>query len=80
MSDSRPASLDGLCIYQLKLLSEIGSIADLDLRDVDLELAAATAPTQVVEVSVHAEGSVEEPPAIKVSQAPTMDNVIPAPP
>ena len=47
-----------------ELLLETGSIADLDLRDVHLELAAATAPTQVVEVSVHSEGSVEEPPAI----------------
>ena len=33
-----------------ELLSETGSIADSDLRDVDLELAAVTAPTQVVEV------------------------------
>ena len=30
----------------------------------DLDLAAATAPTQGVEVSVNSEGSVEEPPAI----------------
>ena len=61
-----------------ELLSETGSIADSDLRDVDLELAAATAPTQVVEVSIH-QSSVEESPAIDVGQAPTMDNVITVP-
>ena len=61
-----------------ELISETGSIAEADLRDVDLDLAAVTAPTQVVEVSVH-QGLVEEPPAIDVGQAPTMDNVIPAP-
>ena len=42
--DSASASSD--------LISETGSIADLDLRDVDLELAAVTAPAQVIEVSV----------------------------
>ena len=67
--DSASTSLD--------LISETGSIADSDLRDVDLELAAVTAPTQVVEVSVHS-GSVNAPPAIHAAgQAPTMDNVIP---
>ena len=30
-----------------ELLSETGSIADSDLRDVDLDLAAVTTPTQV---------------------------------
>ena len=44
----------------------------------DLELAAVTAPAQVIEVLVH-QGSVEEPPAIDAGQASTMDNVIPAP-
>ena len=43
-----------------ELLSETGSIADADLRDVDLDLASVTAPTQVIEVSVH-QGSVKEP-------------------
>ena len=44
----------------------------------DLELAAATAPTQVVEVSIH-QSSVEQSPAIDAGQAPTMDNVITMP-
>ena len=52
-----------------------GAIADSDLRDVDLELAAATSSTRVVVVSVH-QSSVEESPAIDAGQAPTMDNVI----
>ena len=60
-----------------ELLSETGSIADSDFTEVDLGLAAVTAPTQVVEVSVHSEGSVEA--AIDASQAPTMDNVFPVP-
>ena len=55
------------------LLSDNGSIADLDIREVDLELAAASAPTQVAEVSIH-ESSVVEP-AIMTGQAPTMDIV-----
>ena len=59
------------------LLSETGSIADSDLRDVDLDLAAVTAPTQVVEVSVH-QGSFEEPPTIDAGQAQTTYNMIPA--
>ena len=61
------------------LISETGSIANSDLREVDLELAAVTDPTQVVEVSVHSDGSVEESPVIDASRALTMDNVIPAP-
>ena len=55
------------------LLSDNRSIADLDIREVDLELAAASAPTQVAEVSIH-ESSVVEP-AIMTGQAPTMDIV-----
>ena len=69
-SDSASTSSD--------LISEIGSIADSDLMDVDLELAAVTAPAQVVGVSVH-QGSVEVPPAIDAGQGLTMDNVIPSP-
>ena len=61
------------------MISETGSIADSDFRDVDLDLAAVTANTQVVEVSVHSERSVKEPLAIDAGQAPAMDNVIPAP-
>ena len=61
-----------------ELISETGSIADSDLRDVDLELAAVTAPAQEVEVPVH-QGSVKEPPAFDAGQARTMDNVIPVP-
>ena len=59
-------------------LLETGSIADSDLRDVDLELAVATAPTQVVQVSIH-QSSVKESPAIDAGQAPTMVNVITVP-
>ena len=44
----------------------------------DLELAAATAPTQVVAVSVH-QSLVEEPPTIVEGQAPTMDIVTTVP-
>ena len=62
-----------------ELLSETGSIADPDLRDVDFDLAAVIALTQVVEVSVHSAGSVEDPPAVDASQAKTMDNVITMP-
>ena len=57
-----------------ELHSDTGSIADSDLREVDLELAAATAPTQVVEVSIH-QSLVKESPAIVAGQAPTMDIV-----
>ena len=59
------------------LIPDTGSIADLDIKDVDLELAVVTSLAQVIEFSVH-QGSVEAPPAIDVGQAPTMDNVIPA--
>ena len=62
-----------------ELLSETGSIADSDLRDVDLELAAVTAHALVVEVSVHETSSVEESPAIDAGQALTMDNVTTVP-
>ena len=58
----------------LELHLDTGSIADSDIREVDLELAAATAPTEVVTVSVH-QSLVEEPPAIVEGQAPTMDIV-----
>ena len=58
-----------------ELIPETGSIADSDIRDVDLVLPAETAPAQVTEVSVLR--SVEAPPAIDVGQALTMDNVIP---
>ena len=54
---------------------DTGSIADSDLRDVDLDLAAATAPTQVF---VH-QSSVEESPTIVAGQAPTMDIVTTVP-
>ena len=63
--------------FSSELISETSSIADLDIRDVDLDSAAVTAPAQVIEVSV--QGSVDMPPAIDVGYAPTMDNVIPAP-
>ena len=59
------------------LYSVTGSIADSDLRDMDLVLAAVTAPTQASRSSSWSARSVEEPPAIDVSRAPTMDNVIP---
>ena len=57
-----------------ELSSDTESIADSNLREVDLELAAATAPTQVVEVSIH-QSLVEESPAIVAGQALTMDIV-----
>ena len=57
-----------------ELHSDTGSVADSDLREVDLELAAATAPTHVVEVSIH-QIWVQESPAIVAGQAPTMDIV-----
>ena len=59
---------------RLELISETGSIADLDIRDVDPVSAAEAAPAQVTDVSVL--GSVEVPPAIVAVQALTMDNVI----
>ena len=52
---------------------DTGSIADSNIREVDLELAAVTAPTQAVEVSIH-QSFVEEP-AIMTCRAPTMDIV-----
>ena len=61
-----------------ELISETGLIAGSDIRDVDLDSAAVTAHSQVIEVSVH-QGSVKAPPAIHAGQAPTMDTVIPAP-
>ena len=69
-------SLDGFCIYQLRINIRYW-LADSDLKDVDLHLATVTAPAPVVDVSVHQE-SVRESTAIEASQAPTMDNVIPA--
>ena len=60
-----------------ELTSETGSIADSDIRDVDPDSAAVTALAQVIKASV--QGSVEAPPTIDAGQAPTMDNVIPAP-
>ena len=66
--DSASSSLD--------FISETGSISDSDLRDVDLELAAVTAPAQVIEASVPS-GSVGVLPTIDAGHAPTLDNVIP---
>ena len=60
------------------LISDTGWISDSDIKHVDLELAAVTAPAQVKEVSVH-QGSVEAQLSIDVGQAAMMDNVIPAP-
>ena len=60
-----------------ELISETGSIADSDIRDVDLDSAAVIAPAQFQEVSV--QDPVEEPPAIDAGQAPTMDNLVPTP-
>ena len=68
----------GLLTWMDSASTSSDHIADSDVWDVDLELAAVTAPSQVVEVSVHS-GSVEAPAAIDAGQAPTMDNVIPAP-
>ena len=62
----------------MDLLSETGSIADSNLRDVDLELAAVTAHALVVEDSVH-QSSVQESPAIDTGHALTMDNVTTVP-
>ena len=60
------------------LISDTGLIADSDIRDVDLEFSAVTAPAQVIAVSIH-QGSVKALPAIDVGQPRTMDNVIPVP-
>ena len=51
------------------LIPDTGSIVDSDITDVDLELAAVTAPAQVIEVSVH-QGTVVAPPAIDVLSGP----------
>ena len=53
-----------------ELISKTGWIADSDIRDVDLDSAAVTAPAQVIEISV--QGSVEAPPAIDAGQAPPL--------
>ena len=62
----------------LELHSEPGSIADSELGEVDLELAATTANTLEVQVSIH-QSLVEEPPTIIACQAPTMDIVTTVP-
>ena len=75
---SRSPSLEGFClIYQLGINIRDWLDCRFGVRDVDLDSAALTAPAQVIEVSV--QGSVEVPPVIDAGQAPTMDNVIPAP-
>ena len=51
------------------LIPDTGLIADSDIKDVVLELAAVTAPAQGIEVSVH-QGSVVAPPAIDVLSGP----------
>ena len=51
------------------LIPDTGLIADLDIKDVDLELAGVTAPAQGIEVSVH-QGSVVASPAIDVLSGP----------
>ena len=60
-----------------EFISDTGSIADSDIRDVDLDSAAVTAPAQVIEVSV--EAPVKALPSIDAVQAPTMDSSVPAP-
>ena len=57
---------------------ETGSIADSDTKDVDLDFAAVTAHSQVMELSVH-QRPFEAPPSLDEGQAPTMDNLVPAP-
>ena len=48
-----------------KLISETGSIADLDIQDIDLDSSAVTAPDQVLEVPD--QGSVKaRPPLMRV--------------
>ena len=61
-----------------ELISETCPIADSDIRDVDLDSADVTAHSLVIEVSVH-QGPVKALPAIDGGQAPTMDNLVPAP-
>ena len=58
------------------ILSETGSLADSDIRDIDLHSSAVTGLSQDIEVSVH-QGPVEVLPAIDAGQAPTMDNFVP---
>ena len=60
-----------------ELISETGSLADSDIRDVDLDSANVAARSQVIDVSVH-QGPVEAMPAIDADQAGTMDNLVPA--
>ena len=61
-----------------KLISETGSLADLDIRDVDLDSANVEEHSQIMEVSVH-QGPVEVTSAIiDVGRALTMDNLVPA--
>ena len=61
-----------------ELISKTGSLADSDIRDVDLDSAYVEAHSQVVEVSVH-QGTVQATSAIDAGQAPTMDNLVLAP-
>ena len=60
------------------LTSDYTVAADSDIRYVDLDSAAETVHSQVIEVSVH-QGRVEALPAIDAGRAPTMDNLVPAP-
>ena len=57
---------------------ETGWIADSDIKDVDIDFAAVTAHSQVMELSVH-QGPFEAPPSIDAGQALTMDNLVPTP-
>ena len=60
-------------------MSEPGSLADLDVRHVDLDSANVEAHSQDIEVSVH-QGPVEATSiVVETGQAPTMDNLVPAP-
>ena len=60
-------------------MSEPGSLADLNVRHVDLDSANVEAHSQVIEVSVH-QGPVEATSIIvEAGQALTMDNLVPAP-
>ena len=62
-----------------KLISETGSLADLDIRDVDLDSANVEEHSQIMKVSVH-QGPVEVTSAIiDAGRALTMDNLVPAP-
>ena len=61
-----------LCIYQLRVLSATGPIADSDLSDVDLELAAVTAHSRVSTSlgCLESAGSVKGPPTFDVCVRP----------